>query len=66
MTTDIEIDREVCLGYGVCAQSAPTVFQIDDDGDPVLLLSEVDADHYAAADLAIRACPTGAIQLHQH
>lgn len=28
----VEVDLNLCQGYGVCAQIAPEVFPLDDDG----------------------------------
>lgn len=59
---EIRIDRERCLGAGMCVLTAPEVFDQDTEGGRVLLL---DADPPAARALAIRraayACPSGAI-----
>ncbi|MFV8130434.1 ferredoxin [Streptomyces syringium] len=58
----IRIDRERCLGAGMCALTAPEVFDQDTEGGRVLLL---DTDPPPARSLAIRraayACPSGAI-----
>jgi ferredoxin len=57
--TRVVVDREVCMGAGVCEMEAPEVFELDPDG--VLQVHEpVDL---AAVETAVRACPTGALQL---
>ncbi|MGW4773464.1 ferredoxin [Nocardia sp. NPDC004278] len=33
---DIKVDLGLCQGYGVCAQIAPEVFELDDDGYAVV------------------------------
>jgi ferredoxin len=65
--TRVEVDRALCMGSGVCELEAPEVFELDADG--VLQVHEV-TDVAAggtalgtAVETAVRACPTGALQL---
>jgi len=64
--TRIEADRDVCIGAGMCALTAPDVFDQDSgDGRVVLLaehLTDVDAD---AAREAVALCPSGALTLRE-
>ena len=57
----IEIDRDTCMGSGVCSVYAPDTFDIDDEtkstvinpaGNPIEQIEE-----------AARGCPTGAIKI---
>ncbi|MEY9488002.1 ferredoxin [Streptomyces calvus] len=58
------IDRDRCIGAGMCALTAPDVFDQDpDDGRVVLLDAEPSAAHRTATRLAAGACPSGAITL---
>ena len=36
----ITVDRVKCTGLGICESLAPNVFEVDDDGDLVLLTDE--------------------------
>ena len=54
----IEIDKSLCSGFGSCADTAPELFRLGDDGVAVALVEESDA---AAALDAARSCPMGAI-----
>ena len=54
----IEIDRNLCSGFGSCIDTAPTVFELDRSGIAALLVSE-SAD--AAVLEAAGSCPMGAI-----
>ncbi|MFV0373167.1 ferredoxin [Microbacterium sp.] len=59
----IEIDQARCEGYGFCAESAPTLLELDDDG---ILHTLRDADGDAAvarAQAAVRVCPVAALKL---
>jgi ferredoxin len=57
--TRVVVDREVCMGAGVCEMEAPEVFELDADGVPQVH-EPIDP---AAVETAVRACPTGALQL---
>ena len=60
----IEVDQEVCCGSGLCALTAPEVFdQRDEDGIVVTLTTEVAKADYDAVRAAAAACPTSAIHL---
>jgi ferredoxin len=57
--TRVVVDREVCMSSGVCEMEAPEVFELDADG--VLQVHEI--TDLGAVETAVRACPTGALQL---
>ncbi|MFJ7204240.1 ferredoxin [Streptomyces sp. NPDC098789] len=57
----IDIDKDVCIGAGQCALTAPGVFTQDDDGLSELLPGKEDGDGSALVREAARACPVGAI-----
>jgi ferredoxin len=56
----IVIDRSLCSGFGSCAELAPHLFQIDEEGIASLRVGTSDdpAAHDAAA-----SCPMGAISV---
>ena len=59
-------DRGRCIGAGMCAMTAPEVFDQDpDDGLVLLLAPEPPAAHRAAARMAAGLCPAGAITVHR-
>jgi ferredoxin len=58
----VEADREVCVGAGMCALTAPAAFTQDDtDGRVVLLAHEPSPADEAAVREAAGLCPSGAI-----
>ncbi|MEW1904610.1 MULTISPECIES: ferredoxin [unclassified Streptomyces] len=62
----LDVDRERCIGAGMCAMTAPDVFDQDpDDGLVLLLHAEPPAAHRAAVRMAVGVCPSGAIRLHE-
>jgi ferredoxin len=55
----IRIDRTLCVGFGDCIESAPDVFQFDDEG-----IASFRADAAATRERlldACRACPVDAL-----
>jgi len=59
----LQADRDLCIGAGMCALTAPGVFDQDDDGLVVQLVAEpADAQAQLARD-AVNACPSGAISI---
>lgn len=66
-TTRLRVDRERCIGAGMCALTAPEVFDQDpDDGRVLLLHAEPPTAHHASAWMAAGVCPSGAITtLHE-
>jgi len=56
----IEVDQQLCSGFGSCVETAPKVFELDRSGIVSLLVSESgDSTVLEAA----RSCPMGAIAL---
>ncbi|MGK5632749.1 ferredoxin [Streptomyces sp. URMC 123] len=61
---EIDIDRERCVGAGMCALTAPEVFDQDaDDGRVVLLERRPPRERQAAARMAAGVCPAGVIRV---
>ncbi|MFE5298793.1 ferredoxin [Streptomyces sp. NPDC056632] len=61
---DIRVDRGRCIGAGMCALTAPAVFDQDEDEGLVVLLDPRPArDHHAAVRLATGTCPAAALTL---
>ncbi|MEU4549241.1 ferredoxin [Nonomuraea dietziae] len=61
---ELEADRERCIGAGMCALTAPEVFDQDlEDGRVVLLDPSPPTRHQAGARRAVDVCPSGAITL---
>jgi ferredoxin len=60
----IKADTERCIGAGMCALTAPAVFdQSEDDGTVLLLQAEPPADQEGAVRRAVQVCPSGALSL---
>ncbi|MEU3853510.1 ferredoxin [Streptomyces sp. NPDC029554] len=61
----IDIDKDVCIGAGQCALTAPDVFTQDDDGYSTLLPGREDGGDSPLLREAARACPVSAITVSQ-
>ena len=60
---DIVLDRPRCEGHGLCEEVAPNLMHLDDDGELVLDVEEVDDANLEAAKAAVRVCPVAALRL---
>jgi ferredoxin len=62
----LEADRERCVGAGMCALTAPGVFEQDpNDGRVVLLHDRPTGAALDAAREAVDLCPSGALTLDE-
>jgi ferredoxin len=59
----IILDRPRCEGHGLCEEAAPQLMHLDDEGDLVLDVEDVDDSELAAAQAAVRVCPVAALRL---
>ncbi len=57
------IDREGCIGCGLCADTCPNVFRMADDGLAEAFVRDVPAQEEAAAQEAADGCPVSVITL---
>ncbi|GGL63832.1 ferredoxin [Streptomyces fumigatiscleroticus] len=61
----IDIDKDVCIGAGQCALTAPDVFTQDDEGYSTLLPGREDGGDSPLVREAARACPVAAITVSE-
>jgi len=62
----IVLDRPRCEGHGLCEEVAPKLMHLDDNGDLILDVENVDDNDQAAVDAAkaaVRVCPVAALKL---
>ena len=64
----ISIDRDLCMGSGMCVVYAPGTFAHDDETKAVVV--DPPGDPIDSVRIAVEACPTGALRLvtdeHEH
>jgi ferredoxin len=55
------VDRDTCIGCGICPSVCPEVFEMDDENIAIVKVEEVSADLEASAKEAEESCPVDAI-----
>ncbi|MEU7634082.1 ferredoxin [Nocardia sp. NPDC049220] len=58
-------DRERCIGSGMCALTAPEVFDQDEDDGRVRVLDARPRRGHSAVRDALDACPSGALAIDE-
>ncbi len=58
------VDQETCTGCGLCAQTCPEVFEMEDNKAEVLV-AVVPVDCYECARRAADECPVVAITIEE-
>jgi ferredoxin len=61
----ILVDYDKCTGLGICESLAPDHFEVNDDGDLVLLEEFVNDDDVQAVEEACAGCPTEALRVER-
>ena len=59
----IVADRERCEGHGLCADTAPEIYELDDEAIVVLLHDPVPAELERKAEGGARVCPVAALRV---
>ena len=59
----IEIDRDICMGSGVCVVYAARTFAIDDETRSTVI--DPAGDSFEQIEAAVGGCPTGAIKIRR-
>lgn len=64
MNARVNVDWDKCVGSGMCLSMAPTVFDLDDDGNLLLLHGDELADgEVGPVRDAVACCPAEALEL---
>ena len=58
-------DRERCEGHGLCADTAPEVYDLDDEAVVVLRYEVVPSGLERKAEAGARVCPVAALRVEQ-
>ena len=57
------VDKDSCVGCGLCAELCSDVFKMDDEGKAEVLGSEIEENLLDDAKEAETSCPVGAITI---
>lgn len=60
----VVVDEEICIGCGLCAETCPDVFEMNDDKARVEV-DEVPEDVTESCKEAVENCPVEAIQIEE-
>lgn len=59
----IILDAPRCEGHGLCEEVAPKLMHLDDAGELILDVVDVDDSQLEEAKAAVRVCPVAALKL---
>lgn len=59
----VHVDLNKCTGIGMCEATAPTVFEVGDDGQSQVINQDISDAERSAVEEAIANCPTGALSM---
>jgi ferredoxin len=57
----VKVDPNKCSGIGLCEMTAPTIFEVGDDGQSHVVNEHPSADDMANVEEAVASCPTAAL-----
>lgn len=57
------VDRDTCIGCGVCPSVCPEVFEMDDEDIAIVKVDEIPAEVEDSAKEAEESCPVDAISV---
>ncbi|MRS11785.1 MAG: ferredoxin [Actinobacteria bacterium] len=55
------VDRDLCIGCGLCEQAAPEVFRLSEDGLAYVIADDPPAEAYPDIEGCVELCPVSAI-----
>jgi ferredoxin len=59
----VNVDWNRCEGHGLCAEAAPEVFHLDDDGELHVMVEDVPEESVRQVETAVGRCPLAALNL---
>lgn len=60
----VTVDEETCIGCGLCAETCPEVFEMNDD-KVCVKVDEIPEDAAETCREAVENCPVEAIQIEE-
>jgi ferredoxin len=62
----VKVDYDVCEANAVCAGLVPEVFEVDDEDNLHILVSEVPPELAGGVRHAVRSCPKAALSIDEN
>ena len=59
----VKVDKEACIGCGMCIDICPKVFEYDDEGKSVCKSEEISDDLSEKVNESADVCPVSAISV---
>ena len=59
------VDKDTCIGCGLCPSVCPSVFTLEDDGLAVAIPDTIGASDESSAKEAKESCPVDAISISE-
>ncbi|KRA37777.1 ferredoxin [Nocardioides sp. Root614] len=59
----VTVDFDKCTGLGICESLAPDFFEVNDDGELLVLKEEISDDELQEVEEAVNGCPTEALKI---
>lgn len=57
------VDYDKCTGLGICESLAPDFFEVNDEGDLMLLKEGISSAELQSVEEAVTGCPTAALTI---
>jgi ferredoxin len=61
----VTVDKDLCAGTGLCQNTCPEVFEVDEEGVSTVKKNPVPREFEQACKEAAEHCPTNAISVEQ-
>ena len=59
----VTVDFDKCTGLGICESLAPDFFEVNDDGELLVLKEEISDSELQEVEEAVAGCPTEALKI---
>ena len=61
----VKVDKDKCIGCGVCMALAPEVFEIGEDGKSKVKIEDIPGELLEKVKEAAENCPTNSIEIEE-
>jgi len=59
------VDRDLCIGCGLCEDTCPEVFRLEEDGIALVIVDTVSEELYGPVRDCVDLCPVDAISIEE-